>query len=92
MKTNKQILKNEGEMMKQVKITEKESRIIGSVLSQKLNVKLGKSFNARELLPYLSDDYIRFSILHCINQISEKSINKFGIAKEIKSLKIKLNK
>ena len=76
----------------QIVITDKEAQLIGSVLSQKLNVKLDKTFNASQLTPYLSDDYIRFSILHCINQISEKSINKFGIAKEIKSLKIKLNK
>ena len=54
----------------QIVITDKEAQLIGSVLSQKLNVKLDKTFNASQLTPYLSDDYMRFSILHCINEIS----------------------
>ena len=76
----------------QIVITDKEAQLIGSVLSQKLNVKLDKTFNASQLTPYLSDDYMRFSILHCINEISELIQDYYGIAKEIKSLNIKLNK
>ena len=74
------------------KLTSKECQIIGSVLSQKLNIKLNNTFHTSELMPHLKDDFIRYSILQAVNEISNKVINKMNIANEIKSLNIKLNK